>query len=64
MLQESFSSLHWCRASRSASISIATAYRIEHDARLPSQKKAPRQRRRPDPLADIFEAEIVPMLQA
>jgi len=51
-------------AAAKASISIATAYRIEHDARLPSQKKAPRQRRRPDPLADIFEAEIVPMLQA
>ncbi|HEX6093510.1 MAG TPA: IS21 family transposase [Dongiaceae bacterium] len=51
-------------AAAKASISTATAYRIEKDARLPSQKKAPRQRRRPDPLADIFDAEIVPMLQA
>ncbi len=47
-----------------ASISTATAYRIEKDPRLPSQKKAPRGRRRPDPLADIFESEIVAMLRA
>lgn len=46
-----------------ASISTATAYRIEKDPRLPSQKKASRTRRRKDPLADIFEAEIVPMLK-
>lgn len=32
--------------------------------RLPSQKKAPRERRRPDPLAEIFDAEIVPLLQS
>lgn len=51
-------------AAAKASISIATAYRLEKDARLPSQKKAPRERRRPDPLADIFDAEIVPMLKA
>ena len=51
-------------AAAKASISMATAYRIEKDPRLPSQKKAPRGRRRPDPLADIFDAEIVPMLKA
>ena len=51
-------------AAAKASISIATAYRLEKDSRLPSQKKAPRDRRRPDPLADIFDAEIVPMLKA
>jgi hypothetical protein len=51
-------------AAAKASISTATGYRIEKDARLPSQKKVPRQRRRPDPLAAIFEAEIVPMLEA
>ena len=43
-----------------ASISTATAYRIGKDPRLPSQKKMPRDRRRPDPLADIFDAEVVP----
>jgi transposase InsO family protein len=47
-----------------AGFSAATAYRIEQDPRLPSQKGAPRGRRRPDPLADIFDAEVVPMLQA
>lgn len=31
---------------------------------LPSQKKGARGSRRPDPLADVFEAEIVPMLKA
>jgi len=51
-------------AAAKASISIATAYRLEKDSRLPSQKKARRERRRPDPLADIFEAEVVPMLKA
>jgi hypothetical protein len=51
-------------AAAKASISIATAYRIEKDPRLPSQRKAPRGRRRPDPLAEIFDTEIVPMLAA
>ena len=51
-------------AAAKASISIATAYRIEKDPRLPSQRKAPRERRRPDPLGDIFKAEVVPMPQA
>lgn len=35
------------------SISIATTYRLEKDTRLPSQRMVPRQRRRPDQLADI-----------
>ena len=47
-----------------ASISAATAYRFEKDPRLPSQKTVVRERRRPDPLAEIFEAEVVPMLKA
>src|SRR5699024_9581018 len=34
------------------------------DPRLPSQKKPSRGRRRPDPLAGIFDAESVPMLRA
>src|ERR1700716_1878177 len=44
--------------------SRATGYRIEDDPRLPSQKKAPRGRRRPDPLAQIWDAEVVPILKA
>lgn len=51
-------------AAARAGFSTATGYRIEHDPRLASQKSKPRERRRPDPLADIFEAEIVPMLKA
>jgi hypothetical protein len=31
---------------------------------LPSQKKTPRGRRRPDPLAGVWDSEIVPMLAA
>lgn len=51
-------------AAAKASISLATAYRLEADPRLPTQKKTSRKRRRPDPLADIFDAEVVPMLEA
>lgn len=51
-------------AAAKASISRATAYRIEKEARLPSQIKPPRDRRRPDPLEHIFDAEIVPLLKA
>ena len=43
-------------AAAKASFSTSTAYRSEKDPRLPSQKKRPRERRRPDPLADIFDA--------
>jgi transposase InsO family protein len=51
-------------AAAMAGLSRATAYRIEADPRLPSQKKKPRERRRPDPLAHLWEAEVVPMLVA
>ena len=51
-------------AAAKASISAATAYRFEQDPRLPSHKKGARGRRRPDPLADFFDAEVVPMLKA
>lgn len=51
-------------AAACAAISVASAYRIESDPRLPSQKKPPRGRRRPDPLESVFEAEVVPMLMA
>jgi len=50
-------------AAAKAGFSRATAYRIEADPRLPSQKKQPRERRRPDPLAGVWQAEIVPMLE-
>lgn len=51
-------------AAAKASFSPATGYRVARDPRLPSMKKGVRGRRRPDPLAEVFEAEIVPMLKA
>ena len=47
-----------------AGFSTATAYRLEKDPRLPSQKKTRRERRRPDPLADVWGNEVVPLLEA
>lgn len=49
-------------AAAKAGFSAPTGYRIAGGPRLPSHRQAPRGRRRPDPLAAIFEAEIVPML--
>ena len=51
-------------AAARSGFSTATGYRIADDPRLPSQKKAPRGRRRPDPLAELWESEIVPMLES
>jgi hypothetical protein len=51
-------------AAAKAAFSPATAYRLQQDGRLPSQKKTPRGRRRPDPLGDLFDTEIVPLLEA
>jgi hypothetical protein len=51
-------------AAAKAGFSAATAYRIEQDSRLPSQRKAPRGRRRPDPLAVVWDSEVVPLLKS
>ncbi|MEY2957398.1 MAG: hypothetical protein RL123_2126 [Pseudomonadota bacterium] len=51
-------------AAAKAGFSRATGYRIAADPRLPSQKKKPRGRRRPDPIAHLWEAEVVPLLEA
>ena len=51
-------------AAAKAGISQATGYRLRNDPILPSQKKSPRSRRRPDPLGDIFETDVVPLLQS
>ena len=51
-------------AGAKAGFSTATAYRIEADAGRSSEKRKGRGRRRPDPLAGIFEEEIVPLLEA
>jgi hypothetical protein len=51
-------------AAAKAGFSTASAYRIEADPRLPSQRKKPHGRRRPDPLAGVWQSEIVPLLEA
>ncbi|WP_454693476.1 IS21 family transposase [Achromobacter aegrifaciens] len=51
-------------ASAKAGISRATGYRIANTSRLPSQEQVPRGRRRPDPLGQLFDTEVVPMLQS
>ena len=51
-------------AAAKAGLSITTGARIEADPRLPSQTRTPRGRRRPDPLAAIWDSEIIPLLQA
>jgi hypothetical protein len=51
-------------AAAKAGFSTATGYRIENDPRLPSQRQEPRGRRRPDPLDGVWDAEIVPLLEA
>ena len=50
-------------ATAKADFSRSTGYRIGQDPRLPSQKAQPRERRRPDPLETIFDAEVVPLLK-
>jgi hypothetical protein len=51
-------------AAAKAGFSTATGYRIAADPVLPSQRGNTRERRRPDPLADIFDSEVVPLLKA
>ena len=51
-------------AAAKAGLSITTGARIEADPRLPSQTRTLRGRRRPDPLAAIWDSEIIPLLQA
>jgi hypothetical protein len=51
-------------AAAKAGFSTATAYRFEHDLRLPSQKRSPRRRRRQDPLAAVWDSEVVPLLKS
>jgi hypothetical protein len=49
-------------AAARSGISRASGFRIDADPRLPSQKQKPRERRRPDPLAAIWDADVVPIL--
>ena len=49
-------------AAARAGISASTGSRLDAKPDLPSQRTQPRGRRRPDPLATIWEAEIVPLV--
>nr|WP_233999995.1 IS21 family transposase [Porphyrobacter sp. TH134] len=51
-------------AAAKAGMSTAAGYRLLKKPQLPSQTKAPRGRRRPDPLAGFFDEEVVPLLEA
>jgi len=51
-------------AAAKAGFSASTGARLDADPRLPSCKRQPRGRRRPDPLEPYWESEIVPLLQA
>ena len=50
-------------AAAKAGFSRATGYRLAADP-LPPREKKPRGRRRPDPLAGVFDTEVVPILEA
>jgi hypothetical protein len=49
-------------AAAKAGISVRRARRIERDTTLPSQKSRGYWRSRPDPFADVWDTEVVPML--
>jgi len=49
-------------AAAKAGFSRATGYRLAADP-PPAREKNPRGRRRPDPLADIFDTVVVPILE-
>jgi len=49
-------------AAAKAGISVRSARRIEGDATMPSQKRRGYWRSRPDPFADVWDTEVVPML--
>ena len=51
-------------AATKAGFSRATRYRLAADPAAPLQEKKPRGRCRPDPLADIFDTEVVPILES
>ena len=51
-------------ASAKTGFSRATGYRLDADLPLPDREEAkPRGRRRPDPLADVFDTVVVPILE-
>ncbi|HYS65066.1 MAG TPA: IS21 family transposase [Paraburkholderia sp.] len=51
-------------AAARSGMSERTARRVEHDAGLPSQQPRRYWRSRPDPFADVWESEVVPLLRS
>ena len=51
-------------AAAKAGFSFGTGARLDADPRIPSQRRQPRERRRPDPLEPYWDSEIVPLLEA
>ena len=51
-------------AAAKSGMSERTARRIEHDGKLPSQTPRRYWRSRPDPFADVWESEVVPLLRS
>jgi transposase InsO family protein len=51
-------------AAAKVGISVASARRIESSAALPSQRPPRHWRTRADPLAEVWDADVVPMLQS
>ena len=51
-------------AAAKAGFSGSSAYRLEKDPRPASAKQTPRDRRRPDPIAAVWDSEILPLLIA
>ncbi len=63
-IQEHFKRGNAPVAAAKAGFSPATGYRLARAALLPSEQDRPRGRRRPDPIAAIFDSEIVPLLRS
>ncbi|MDR6412209.1 UNVERIFIED_ORG: hypothetical protein ABIC62_005715 [Burkholderia sp. 1595] len=51
-------------AAAKSGMSERTARRVEHDAGLPSQQPRRYWRSRPDPFADVWESEVIPLLRS
>jgi hypothetical protein len=51
-------------AAAKAGFGATTGARLDADPHLPTQKQKPRGRRRPDPMAPVWDREIVPLLEA